>query len=159
VLPKLDYARRLVAALSLVLLRQRDATGLIAFDDEVRRIVPPRARLSHWRQLVQTLAELEAGQGTAAEPALRRVVDQLRRRGLVVFVSDLLLDRALALTALRFLRHRGHQVLVLHLLDPVRSISLVRRRRASRIRRPGGRGAPAPGLGRCLSRDAPPGNR
>jgi uncharacterized protein (DUF58 family) len=118
VLPKLDYARRLVAALSLVLLRQRDATGLIAFDDEVRRIVPPRARLSHWRQLVQTLAELQAGQGTAAEPALRRVVDQLRRRGLVVFVSDLLLDRALALTALRFLRHRGHQVLVLHLLDP-----------------------------------------
>jgi uncharacterized protein (DUF58 family) len=118
VLPKLDYARRLVAALSLVLLRQRDATGLIAFDDEVRRIVPPRARLSHWRQLVQTLTELRAGQGTAAEPALRRVVDQLRRRGLVVFVSDLLLDRALALTALRFLRHRGHQVLVLHLLDP-----------------------------------------
>lgn len=118
VLPKLDYARRLVAALSLVLLRQRDATGLIAFDDEVRRIVPPRARLSHWRQLVQTLAELQAGQGTAAEPALRRVVDHLRRRGLVVFVSDLLLDRALALTALRFLRHRGHQVLVLHLLDP-----------------------------------------
>ena len=88
VLPKLDYARRLVAA------------------------------LSHWRQLVQTLAELRAGQGTAAEPALRRVVDHLRRRGLVVFVSDLLLDRALALTALRFLRHRGHQVLVLHLLDP-----------------------------------------
>jgi uncharacterized protein (DUF58 family) len=118
VLPKLDYARRLVAALSLVLLRQRDATCLIAFDDEVRRIVPPRTRLSHWRQLVQTLAELRAGQGTAAEPALRRVVDQLRRRGLVVFVSDLLLDRALALTALRFLRHRGHQVVVLHLLDP-----------------------------------------
>jgi uncharacterized protein (DUF58 family) len=118
VLPKLDYARRLVAALSLVLLRQRDATGLIAFDDEVRRLVPPRARLSHWRLLVQTLAGLEAGKGTAAEPALRRVVDQLRRRGLVVFVSDLLLDRDLALTALRFLRHRGHQVLVLHLLDP-----------------------------------------
>ena len=56
--------------------------------------------------------------GTAAEPALRRVVNQLRRRGLVVFVSDLLLDRDLALKALRFLRHRGHQVLVLHLMDP-----------------------------------------
>jgi hypothetical protein len=46
------------------------------------------------------------------------VVNQLRRRGLVVFVSDLLLDRDLALKALRFLRHRGHQVLVLHLMDP-----------------------------------------
>jgi uncharacterized protein (DUF58 family) len=118
VLPKLAYAQRLVAALSLVLLRQRDATGLIAFDDEVRAALPPRARLSHWRRLVQTLAELEAGSGTAAEPALRRVVNQLRRRGLVVFVSDLLLDRTLALKALRFLRHRGHQVLVLHIMDP-----------------------------------------
>jgi uncharacterized protein (DUF58 family) len=118
VLPKLAYAQRLIAALSLVLLRQRDATGLIAFDDEVRTVLPPRARLSHWRQFVATLAGLEAGQGTAAEPALRRVVDQLRRRGLVVFVSDLLLDRSLALKALRFLRHRGHQVVVLHIMDP-----------------------------------------
>jgi uncharacterized protein (DUF58 family) len=118
VLPKLAYVQRLIAALSLILLRQRDATGLITFDDEVRTVLPPRARLSHWRQLLHTLGTLEAGQGTAAEPALRRVVDQLRRRGLVVFVSDLLLDRALALKALRFLRHRGHQVLVLHVMDP-----------------------------------------
>jgi uncharacterized protein (DUF58 family) len=118
ILPKLAYAQRLIAALSLILIRQRDATGLIAFDDEVRVSLPPRARLSHWRQLVQTLAELEAGSGTAAEPALKRVVNQLRRRGLVVFVSDLLLDRTLALKALRFLRHRGHQVFVLHILDP-----------------------------------------
>jgi uncharacterized protein (DUF58 family) len=117
-LPKLAYVQRLIAALSLVLLRQRDATGLITFDEEVRHVLPPRARLSHWRQLLATLGALEAGQGTAAEPALRRVVGQLRRRGLVVFVSDLLLDRDLALKALRFLRHRGHQVLVLHVMDP-----------------------------------------
>jgi len=118
VLPKLAYAQRLIAALSLVLLRQRDATGLITFDDDVRTVLPPRARPSHWRQLVATLGGLEAGLGTAAEPALRRVVHQLRRRGLVVFISDLLLDRELALKALRFLRHRGHQVHVLHLMDP-----------------------------------------
>jgi uncharacterized protein (DUF58 family) len=117
-LPKLLYAQRLIAALSLVLIRQRDATGLITFDDDVRSVTPPRARLSHWRQLLQTLAATKSGQGTAAEPALRRVVGQLRRRGLVVFVSDLLLDRVLALKALRFLRHRGHQVLVLHIMDP-----------------------------------------
>jgi uncharacterized protein (DUF58 family) len=118
VLPKLAYAQRLIAALSLVLIRQRDATGLITFDDDVRTVTPPRARLSHWRQLLQVLASLEAGQGTAAEPALKRVIGQLRRRGLVVFVSDLLLDGTLALKALRFLRHRGHQVLVLHIMDP-----------------------------------------
>jgi uncharacterized protein (DUF58 family) len=117
-LPKLEYARRLVAALALVLLRQRDATGLIAFDDEVRAILPARARQAQWRRLCATLASLPAGLGTAAEPALRRVTGLLRRRGLVVFVSDLLLDLPLTLRALRFLRHRGHQVLVLHVMDP-----------------------------------------
>src|SRR5580765_6168107 len=70
VLPKLAYAQRLIAALSLILLRQRDATGLITFDDDVRTVLPPRARLSHWRQLLATLSDLEAGLGTAAEPAL-----------------------------------------------------------------------------------------
>ena len=117
-LTKLEYAKRLVAALGLVLLRQRDATGLITFDELVRSVTPPRARFTHWRQLLLVLARTQAGNKTAAGPALRQVVDQLRRRGLVVFVSDLLLDRDLAIKALRFLRHRGHQVLVVHVMDP-----------------------------------------
>lgn len=118
VLSKLAYVQRLTAALAMLLLRQRDATGLIAFDEAVRAIVPARARTSHWYQLLDTLGGLTPGRGTAAEPALRRVVDLLRRRGLVVFISDLLLERELALRALKFLRHRGHQVIVLHIMDP-----------------------------------------
>ncbi len=117
-LTKLEYAKRLVAAMVLVLLRQRDATGLITFDEVVRSITPPRARMTHWHQILAALHRTDAGSATAAEPALRRVVDQLRRRGLVIFVSDLLLDRELTIKALRFLRHRGHQVLVLHVMDP-----------------------------------------
>ncbi len=117
-LTKLEYAARLVAALTLVLLRQRDATGLMTFAETVRQVVPPRARHTQWHLLLRALGQIEPGQGTAAEPALRRVVERLRRRGLVVFVSDLLFDPPLALQALRFLRHRGHQVLVLHLMDP-----------------------------------------
>jgi uncharacterized protein (DUF58 family) len=117
-LTKLEYAKRLVAALSLVLLRQRDATGLIGFDEEVRTVVRARARYRHWWHLLGAIAALDAGQGTAAEPALRRVTDLLRRRGLVIFVSDLLLDQALTLLALQFLRHRGHQVTLFHIMDP-----------------------------------------
>lgn len=117
-LSKLAYVQRLAAALALILLRQRDATGLIAFDDQVRAVLPARVRTAHWHQLVMTLGALDPGLGTAAEPALRRVVGLLRRRGLVVFLSDLLLERELALRALKFLRHRGHQVVVLHLMDP-----------------------------------------
>lgn len=117
-LTKLDYAARLLAALSLVLLRQRDAAGLVTFDDAVQQVIPARARRGQWPLLARALAEVAPGQGTAAEPALRRVVGALRRRGMVVFCSDLLLDRALTLKALKFLRHRGHEVLVLHIADP-----------------------------------------
>jgi uncharacterized protein (DUF58 family) len=117
-LTKHAYAVRLAAALAYVLLRQRDATGLIAFDDEVRVAVPPKARAGQWHLLAAALQALEAGGGTAAESALRRVTGLLRRRGMVVFVSDLLVERELVLTALRYLRHRGHAVTVLHVMDP-----------------------------------------
>jgi len=117
-LTKLEYAQRLAAALGLILLRQRDATGLITFDDAVREVVPPRVKSGQWRRLLRGIVALPEGRGTAAEAALRQVTSLLVRRGLVVLISDLLLDRSLALVALRFLRHRGHQVVVLHLLDP-----------------------------------------
>lgn len=117
-LTKLDYATRLSAALALVLLRQRDATGLVTFDDQVRDLLPARVRAGQWQSLAESLAALRPGTGTAAELALTQVVGALRRRGMVVLISDLLLDRTLTLKALRFLRHRGHQVLVLHIADP-----------------------------------------
>lgn len=117
-LSKLAYAKRLIASISLVLLRQRDATGLIAFDEEVRTVVRAGARSNHWWTLARAVEAITAGGGTAAEPALRKVTDLLRRRGLVVFVSDLLFDRPLVLRTLHFLRHRGHQVIVLHIMDP-----------------------------------------
>jgi uncharacterized protein (DUF58 family) len=116
-LTKRAYADRLVAALALILLRQRDATGLITFDDAVRQIVPARVKTGQWTRLVRGLLDTPDGQGTVAEAALRQVTSLVSRRGLIVLVSDLLLDRSLALTALRYLRHRGHQVIVFHLMD------------------------------------------
>jgi uncharacterized protein (DUF58 family) len=117
-LTKFEYARRLAAALTLVLLRQRDATGLIVFDEAVRALLPPRVSRAHWMRVLATLAGAAPGGLTAAASALTGVVERLRRRGLVVLISDLLLDPSTTLHALKFLRHRGHAVLVLHLLDP-----------------------------------------
>jgi uncharacterized protein (DUF58 family) len=116
-LTKHEYAQRLAAALGLILLRQRDATGLITFDEAVRDVVPARVKTGQWRRLVRGIVTATAGHGSAAAAALRHVTSLLTRRGLVVLLSDLLLDRELALTALRYLRHRGHQVVVLHLMD------------------------------------------
>lgn len=117
-LSKLEYAKRLVAALSLILLRQRDATGFISFDDAVREVVRARARSRHWWALVRSIQAVEPGLGTVAEPALRKVTDLLRRRGLAILVSDLLFDRDLVIRTLQYLRHRGHQVVVFHIMDP-----------------------------------------
>lgn len=117
-LTKRAYADRLAAALALILLRQRDATGLITFDEAVREMVPARVKAGQWARFVRGLLDTPDGQGTAAHAALRRLTALLARRGLVVLISDLLFDRDLALTALRYLRHRGHQVIVYHLMDP-----------------------------------------
>jgi len=116
-LTKRAYADRLAAALALILLRQRDATGLVTFDEVVRQVVPARVRAGQWSRLVRGLLDTPDGRGTAAEAAMRHVTSLLARRGLVVLISDLLFDRNHALTALRFLRHRGHQVVVVHLMD------------------------------------------
>ncbi len=117
-LTKRAYADRLAAALALILLRQRDATGLVTFDEAVRQVIPARVKAGQWPRLVRGLLATPDGHGTAAHAALRHITSLLARRGLVVIISDLLFERALALTALRYLRHRGHQVIVFHLMDP-----------------------------------------
>jgi uncharacterized protein (DUF58 family) len=117
-LTKREYADRLAAALALILLRQRDATGLVTFDEAVRQVIPARVKAGQWTRLVRGLLDTPDGHGTAAHAALRHLTGLLTRRGLVVLLSDLLFDRDLALTALRYLRHRGHQVIVYHLMDP-----------------------------------------
>jgi uncharacterized protein (DUF58 family) len=119
VLPhKLWYAKILAASLGLVLIRQGDAVGLTAFHDRVITRVPPRGGRSQWRELTRTLDALDAVGGTSAEGALRDVAVRLRRRGLVVLFSDMLVAKDDTLTALKYLRHHGHEVLVFHLIDP-----------------------------------------
>ena len=115
---KLDHARLLAASLSLLLLRQGDAVGLVAFDDEIRAHVETRGVLRHLNRVVRELDGLRGSGGTGAERALADVAVRLRRRGLVVLLSDLLVRPEETREALHFLRHRGHEVLVFHLMDP-----------------------------------------
>lgn len=115
---KLWYAKRLAASVALLLLRQGDAVGLVGFDDQVRTHLAPRGGRRHWNEVLQALSPLEAAGKTEAGTALRDIAGRLRRRGLVVLFSDLLVDPESTRLALQFLRHRGHEVLVFHLLDP-----------------------------------------
>jgi len=119
VLPsKLWYAKHLAASLALILLRQGDSVGMAAFHEQVTERVQARGGRRQWHELARRLKPLEATGGTSAEGALRDIAVRLRRRGLVVLFSDLLVSRDETLTALKFLRHHGHEVLVFHLVDP-----------------------------------------
>lgn len=117
-LTKRTYGEQLAAALALLLLRQRDAVGLVRFDDAVRTSVPPRARTSQWRRLVAALMEPSGGRASDAPTALARAARLVTRRGMVIFISDLLVDADATLSALRGLRAAGHDVTVLHVMDP-----------------------------------------
>lgn len=119
VLPtKLWYAKHLAASLALIFLRQGDSVGMAAFHDRVIERVTPRGGRRQWHELVSRIQPIEASGGTSAETALRDLAIRLRRRGLVVLLSDLLVDPEATRTALRFLKHHGHEVLVFHLVDP-----------------------------------------
>jgi uncharacterized protein (DUF58 family) len=117
-LTKLGYAEILTASLALLLLRQRDAVGLVRFDERVRSAVPPRARTGHWRRVLAALEEPGSGLASSAPEALHQAARLINRRGMIVLISDLLMDTAEVERAMRGLRARGHDVIVLHVMDP-----------------------------------------
>ncbi|HSJ25409.1 MAG TPA: DUF58 domain-containing protein, partial [Longimicrobiales bacterium] len=90
--PKLWYARQLAACLALMLIRQGDAVGLIAFDDAIRARTAPRGGRRHWHDVVRTLESVDAAGRTDPGSALQDLATRLRRRGLVILISDLLVD-------------------------------------------------------------------
>ena len=117
-LTKSAYAEQLVAALSLLLIRQRDAVGFIRYDDSLRTVIPPKARNAQWRRILHALEEDGAGLASNASAALLQAARLIRRPGMVVLISDLLVDTAGVAEAIRLLRAVGHDVTVLHIMDP-----------------------------------------
>ena len=116
--PKLWYAKHLAASLALILLRQGDAVGLLTFHDRVSLSIAPRGGRRQWHELVRRLAPVQSQGATSTQSVLHDLAARLHRRGLVVLLSDLLVDPETTGTALQYLRHQGHEVLVFHLMDP-----------------------------------------
>ncbi len=115
---KLEHARRLAASLAHLMISQRDAVGLVTFDTDVRAMIPPRSAPGHFSVIARSLEETETGGETPLSGVLHALAERIRRRGLVVIVSDGF-DKLDDLTSgLRHLRHRHHEVLFFHTLAP-----------------------------------------
>ena len=115
---KIEYARSLCAALAYLMLKQQDAVGALLFADHPLRFVPARATRSHLDIILRTLAETEPQGRTRLGPALHELAERIKRRGLIVLCSDLMDRPADVLLGLQHFRHRHHEVVVFHILDP-----------------------------------------
>ncbi len=116
---KAEYAATLAATLAYFLHRQGDATGLVTFDETVRDYLPARNRASHLRALMLTLEKPAGGQSTDLSAPLDRLATLVRKRGLVVVVSDFLAPVDRLERSLLALRACGHELSLFQVLDPV----------------------------------------
>jgi uncharacterized protein (DUF58 family) len=115
---KLEYGSYLAAALAYLMNRQRDAVGLIAFDDRIEHMLPTRARPGHLTSVLVTLERLTLGTRTDVAKPLRDLAEAIHKRGLVVLISDLLDEPERVIDGLKHFRFRGTEVIVFHVLDP-----------------------------------------
>ncbi len=115
---KLDYAGMLSAALSYMMLRQRDAVGLVTYDTRLRRYIPPRSKPGHLHVLLNEIAHQKPSHTTDIGTTLHEMADRIKRRGLVIIMSDLLDDADTIISGLKHFRYNRHEVIVFHILDP-----------------------------------------
>ena len=117
-LSKFDYARQLAAALGYLLLSQRDAVGLAAFDTQVRARFDASTNPQHFHRIASMLEDWRPGRETSLAGAIEELAPTLKRRSLIVLISDLFDKYASLMTALKRLRHRRHEVILLHVVTP-----------------------------------------
>ena len=116
-LNKYEYAATSATSLAYLLLKQHDSVACLAFDDRIRSRSPSRSTHKHLKSIVATLDDSQPRNKTDAGAILREIAEVSPRRGMMVVISDLLGDVESTLRGLRLLRQRGHDVLVLHVMD------------------------------------------
>ena len=114
---KLDYASYLSAALSYLMLNQRDGTGLILFDEKIQTFIPPRSTSSHLNTILKHLEKPKLGSNTEIGTVLHEMAERIKKRGLIILISDLMDDQESVLSVLKHFRHNKQEVILFHILD------------------------------------------
>ena len=114
---KFDYASTLAASLAYLMLKQQDAVGLFTFSRRIERIIPPKASHDHLFAILKVLEDTKPGGRTLAASVLQDLAASVKRRGLIILISDLLDKPDEVVKGLKQLRSRGSDVIVFQLLD------------------------------------------
>jgi uncharacterized protein (DUF58 family) len=115
---KFRYAQMAAACLARLLLKQRDSAGLAIIDTTIRAYIPPRSNASHLRVILDQLNRAGTGGETSLAAMVHDLARRVKRRGMIVLLSDCFDDADSLLTALHHLRARGHDLMLMHVMAP-----------------------------------------
>ena len=114
---KYEYGCHIAAALCFLLLRQQDAVGVMTFDDEIRKVMPPSSHPSTLLNLIETIDDASTTRKTSLAPVFHRLAEEIKRKGMVVVISDFFVPVPDLLAGLQHLKHKRHEVLLFHVMD------------------------------------------
>ena len=115
---KLEYAQCVAASLAYLVLQQQDSVGLVTYDKEIRALIRPGSNASHLKQLLHVMSESVAERKTATGAIFHDLAERLKKRGVVLILSDFFDDVSSMLAGLKHFRHRRYEVVLFHVLDP-----------------------------------------
>jgi uncharacterized protein (DUF58 family) len=115
---KLEYAKCAAAALAYLVLQQQDSAGLVTYDREIRTLVRASSNPSHIKDLLHVMERSGAERKTATGAIFHDLAERFKKRGIVIVLSDLFDDVDAMMAGLRHFRHRRHEVILMHVLDP-----------------------------------------
>ncbi len=117
-LSKLEYAKCVAASLAYLILQQQDSVGLVTFDKEIRALVRQSSSPSHLRQLLHVMEDSAPEKKTSTGPIFHELAERLKKRGVVIVLSDMFDNIESMMAGLKHFRHRRHDVVVFQVLDP-----------------------------------------
>ncbi len=115
---KFDYSLTLAASLTYLMLKQRDAVGLTTFADDILDYIPPRSATGHLHVLLRHFSGLVTASTTDIALPLHEMAERIKRRGLIIIISDLFDDPDRVISGIKHFRHRNHEVIVFQVVDP-----------------------------------------
>ena len=116
---KLDYSITLAAALSYIMIHQQDAVGLTLYSEKINKFLPPKSSRAYLQEILKNLVNVQASEKTNTAESLSEAAEKLKRKGLVVIISDFFDDLNSVLKALRHFSYKKNEVIVFQVLDPM----------------------------------------
>ncbi|NCS88767.1 MAG: hypothetical protein AUK34_08320 [Ignavibacteria bacterium CG2_30_36_16] len=116
---KLEYGATLTAALSYLMVKQQDAVGLSIYSEKIEQHLPPRTSKTYMHEILKALTSVTPSNKTNTASCLHQIAEKIKRRGLVIIISDLFDDVNSILTALKHFRYQKNEVIVFQILDPL----------------------------------------